>query len=757
MRLAGVIGLAAVLALLATAGGVVRPAAAGVDPALGATLAAAAPDETVDVLVVLKAQEDVRGIRAATRAARVRAVVQALRARAAASQTGLVSLLRTRRGEGKVTKVVPLWVVDAIEVVATPAVIEELAARPEVREIRPNLEIAAPAGAESGAPAEPNIDLANANDLWNLGIRGQGVVVASMDTGVDASHPDLAGRWRGGTNSWYDPNGEHPTVPTDVSGHGTWTMGVMVGGDAGGASIGMAPDARWIAVKIFNDHGIATTAGIHLGFQWLLDPDGNPSTADAPNVVNDSWTTSTFTCDLEFQPDLQGLRAAGIVPVFAAGNFGPGASTVPSPANNPEAFSVGAVDNSLALDPGSGRGPSACGGSVAPDLVAPGVGIHTSDLYGSYATASGTSLAAPHVTGALALLLSAFPNLTADQQEAALAAGATDLGPAGPDNGFGAGELDTLAAYASLASSPDFSVSAAPSTVTAAAGSTSSFDITVAGTGGFAGDVDLALGGPLTSQASWTFSPAVVAGGAGASRLDVTTAASTSPGSYQLVVSGTSGAITRTTQVTIVVPAPADFTVSAAPSAASVVAGGSVSYQVGVGSLNGYAGNVTLGLSGLSPMTGGSSFSPPSIATAGSSKLTIVTSPTAALGTSTLTISGADGSTTHSVAVTLTILPGANFALSLSPASRTVARGKSTSYSVTVSARGGFHGKVSLSAAGLPSGAKATFSRNPVTAPGTSTLTIKTGGKTPRGTFTFTVKGTSGLLSHTASATLIVQ
>ena len=116
------------------------------------------------------------------------------------------------------------------------------------------------------------------------------MVVATLDTGVDLTHPDLAGAWRGGANSWYDPNGEHPTTPVDVNGHGTWTMGVMVGGDAGGSSIGIAPDAQWIAAKIFNDRGIATTVGIHLAFQWLLDPDGNPATADAPNVVNDSWS-----------------------------------------------------------------------------------------------------------------------------------------------------------------------------------------------------------------------------------------------------------------------------------------------------------------------------------------------------------------------------------------------------------------------------------------------------------------------------------
>ena len=99
-------------------------------------------------------------------------------------------------------------------------------------------------------------------------------------------------------------------------------MGVMVGGDAGGTSIGVAPDARWIAAKIFNDHGAATTAGIHLGFQWVLDPDSDPGTPDAPNVVNNSWTLSSPGCNLEFQLDLQNLRAAGILPVFAAGNAG---------------------------------------------------------------------------------------------------------------------------------------------------------------------------------------------------------------------------------------------------------------------------------------------------------------------------------------------------------------------------------------------------------------------------------------------------
>jgi subtilisin family serine protease len=208
--------------------------------------------------------------------------------------------------------------------------------------------------------------------------------------------------------------------PTDVSGHGTWSIGVMVGGDAGGSSVGVAPDATWIAVKIFNDRGTATSTAIHQGFQWLLDPDGNPATADAPDVVNDSWTMSASGCQLDFQPYLASLRAAGILPVFAAGNYGPLSGSSASPANNPAAFAVGATDDGDALYPYSSRGPSACSQPVYPQLVAPGVGIHTTDLYGLYADPTGTSVAAPHVAGALALLLQAFPGMSADRQAAAL-------------------------------------------------------------------------------------------------------------------------------------------------------------------------------------------------------------------------------------------------------------------------------------------------------------------------------------------------
>ena len=629
-------------------------AGTAIAPELSRQLASAGNGNTIAVIVTLRDQVDLGALTGSTRASRSRALVMALRAKAAATQGPLLSYLAGRQARGEASDVLPLWIFNGVALSATPAVVRELAARPEVLRITPDAAVAAPAS--DPAPAEGNIALVNAPALWGLGFRGQGVVVANMDTGVDASHPDLAARWRGGTNSWFDPNGQHPT-PADVSGHGTATMGVMVGGSAGGTSIGVAPDAQWIAVKIFDDQGNATTSRIHQGFQWLLDPDGDAATADAPHVVNNSWTMGSTGCNLEFQLDLQSLRAAGILPVFAAGNFGPSASTSASPGNNPEAFAVGATTSSDLIWPGSSRGPSACGEpqTIFPELVAPGVNIRTSDLFGLYAQQTGTSLAAPHVTGALALLLDAYPSLTAEAQEAALEAGAVDLGAAGPDETFGHGRLDILAAYESVTpAAGDFTIAAAPSSRTTSPGGSAGYTVTVTSLDGFTGNVGLSLSGLTTAQAAWSFTPPTVAGGSGASQLAVTTSASLAPGSYPLTITGTSGALVHTAPVTLVVAVPQDF------------------------------------------------------------------------------------------------------ALSISPSSRTVKQGKAVSYTVSASSQGGFAGTVTFAVTGVPTGATATFIPSSVVAPGSATMKVKTARKTPVGTFLLTVTGVSGGLTRTATATLVV-
>jgi subtilisin family serine protease len=420
-------------------------AAIVIDPRVQAEMNDLQFDEMLTVIVTLKEQADLSRIPGASRAARQQGVIRALQAKAEASQKQIITYLTNQQAHGNVTEFDSFWVFNGLSATATLEVIETLADRSDVVQITSDEADIIPNALN--AP-QTNLIASNVPPLWELGFTGQGVVVANLDTGVDAGHPDLAGKWRAGGNSWYDPYNQHST-PYDSTGHGTQTMGVLVGEDAGGTNIGVAPGAQWIAAKIFNDSGSATSTAIHQSFQWLLDPDGNPSTPDAPFVVNNSWIYGFPGCNLEFQLDLQALRAMGILPVFAAGNYGPGSSTSVSPANYPEALAVGAVDNIDQIYALSGRGPSDCGESatIYPELVAPGVDIHTADYFTSYTTVSGTSLSAPHVSGGLALLLSAFPNTSAAQQEAALLNSAVDLGLPGPDDEFGNGRLDIFGAF----------------------------------------------------------------------------------------------------------------------------------------------------------------------------------------------------------------------------------------------------------------------------------------------------------------------
>lgn len=432
-----------------------------ISPEVQSALQSLPEGEMTPIIITLTDQADLSQIPGAERAARQQGVIRALQAQAEASQKQIQAFLTVRQALGKVGQVTSFWVFNGLAATATGDVIDELAARTDVKAITPDEIQIAPA--QLIAPPEPNLTTIGAPSLWNLGVYGQDVVVANMDSGVDISHPDLSNSWRGGTNSWFDPYGQHAT-PADMSGHGTWTMGVMVGGDAGGTAVGLAPQAQWIAVKIFSDQGGSTASAIHQGFQWLLDPDGNPATADAPWVVNNSWTFAYPGCNLEFELDLQSLRAAGILPVFAAGNGGPSPGTSYSPANNPSAFAVGATNDSDLIYAYSSRGPSDCGGGgpIFPDVVAPGVGIHTADLDGSYYDATGTSLAAPHAAGGLALLLSALPNLSVAEQETALIQGAVDLGAIGPDNDYGHGRLDLFAAYQWVVNTPAPTPTATP-------------------------------------------------------------------------------------------------------------------------------------------------------------------------------------------------------------------------------------------------------------------------------------------------------
>ncbi|HSS54291.1 MAG TPA: S8 family serine peptidase [Gaiellales bacterium] len=434
-----VVVLAVTAALLGTA-------AAGAGTARNA---AAGPVPMRRVIVTLTERADFGGLPRA-RGARLRALEQALQSTADASQQPILDQLAAGRRAGTVSAVRPLWIVNAIAVTASDDVIAKLAARPDVASVHDDAITVHAAGDAGGGAAASNLTAIGAPGAWALGDRGQGVVVASLDTGVDMTIPELAAAWRGGSNSWFDPYGQHTAAPVDLSGHGTHTMSVMVAGGATGTALGVAPASRWIAARIFDDRGQATTSAIHLAFQWLLDPDHDPATTDAPQVVNNSWSM-TAGCNLEFEPDITALRAARILPVFAAGNSGPGSPSDYSPANNPGALAVGATTAGDQIAADSSRGPTTCGGTAVtyPAVTAPGVDVPVLDPVGT-TTATGTSLAAPHAAGALALLLSADPSLTAAEQETALRRSAADLGDPGPDNVFGDGRIDVPAAIASL-------------------------------------------------------------------------------------------------------------------------------------------------------------------------------------------------------------------------------------------------------------------------------------------------------------------
>lgn len=421
--------------------------ACGIDPEVKEILESARPGEMASVIFTLKQQADLSKVSGVNRAARQRGVIRALQAQAEAGQKGIRRAIEAGEAKGEAAEVAYFWIFNGFSLKAVPGLIEELARRPEVQRVSLEATIEHPELVMEDAPPEPNLEAMGAPLLWELGLRGQGVVVANMDTGVSYTHPDLSQQWRGGENSWYDPYGEHIT-PYDFHGHGTWTMGVMVGRDAGGFAVGVAPEAQWIAVKILDDRMNATETAIHKSFQWLLDPDGDPDTPDAPHVVNASWVAGHPGCDLRFRADLQALRVAGILPVFAAGNYGPESSTDRSPANYPEAIAVGAVHNDGLIWELSSRGPSSCEpDAIYPQVVAPGAGIHTTDRAGLYTYKSGTSMAAPHAAGLLALLLSYDPDLPEYVQEATLLSSVFDLGLPGPDNDYGYGRLDALAAY----------------------------------------------------------------------------------------------------------------------------------------------------------------------------------------------------------------------------------------------------------------------------------------------------------------------
>ncbi len=433
------------------------------------------------------------------RATRGAAIVAALQAHAARAQAGLRTDLAAARAAGLVVAYRPYFIFNGILVTAPAETIWRLALRDDVAAITPDTtwSVLGGDGAATGSdgrsllrPFEPgsrnlqsafrnpqsavpewNITQIGADAVWSqYALLGQGVIVAGLDTGVHYTHPALvdayAGNLGGGAfnhdYAWFDATGISNT-PFDDNGHGTHTMGTIVGGDGPGPladDIGVAPGATWIAAKAINGAGFGTSSAFHAAFEWLLAPcpagvqPGGPGCdpARAPHLINNSWGSPVAT-DLEFRDDLIALRAAGIWPVFSAGNSGPAPATLGSPASYPQAFAVGATDGLDAIADFSSRGPSPLTPAIKPEVVAPGVAVRSALPGGGYGLLSGTSMAGPHVAGLGALLLSAAPELDLPTLESIVLSSALDRGDPGPDMTYGHGRIDALAAVERVLSS----------------------------------------------------------------------------------------------------------------------------------------------------------------------------------------------------------------------------------------------------------------------------------------------------------------
>lgn len=372
--------------------------------------------------------------------------------------SAILSQLEQAEKQGSAGNIRSFWISPIISLNASPKLIDEITHWEQVRQIRPDQKIwledadfLLDENYENSSSDPYNLTLINAiKTEQSFGLDGSGIVIANLDTGVDWQHPALMSKYRGynpkgaavHTGNWYVVTNEPYIYPGDGHGHGTHTMGSIVGDDNAGNRIGVAPGAKWIAVKIFTNDGYTYESWIHDAYQWILAPEGNP--ALAPDVINNSWG-SDLGNDTRYRTDIAMIRAAGILPIFSAGNSGPEPRTISSPGSFPESLAVGSVDEYKTIASFSARGPSSWN-EIKPELVAPGVQVRSSYPGGGYAYGNGTSMSAPHVTGITALLLQANPDLMPDELESILFNTAQPLSTTIPNNTTGWGLVDAYAA-----------------------------------------------------------------------------------------------------------------------------------------------------------------------------------------------------------------------------------------------------------------------------------------------------------------------
>ena len=433
---------------------------------------------STEALVVLSTQADLSAAaNLPTKLAKGKFVVSTLQSVANRTQGPIIAMLQKRGISYQA-----FWIINMIKVTGDRNLMEALAVRNDVARIdaNPKVHVGLPAADGDDTSFQPqgiewNIQRVKAPDVWALGFHGEGLVVAGNDTGIQWDHPALKNHYRGWDGqqanhdyNWHDAV-SHSLVPNDPHGHGTFTISEAVGDDGQGNQIGVAPGAKWIGCRNMDSGGNGTPAWYTDCFQWLIAPtpvgggQGDPS--KAPDSINNSWECppSEGCSPGTLQTIVEAVRAAGIFPAMAAGNSGPQCSTIAyPPAIYDASVDVAALDSSNGIASFSSRGPVTSDGShrVKPDVSAPGVNIRGAVPGNGYGSGwSGTSMAAPHLAGAVALLWQAKPSLIGNISQTASvfehsalhlvthqAAGFCKGPSFQKDNTFGYGLLNILAA-----------------------------------------------------------------------------------------------------------------------------------------------------------------------------------------------------------------------------------------------------------------------------------------------------------------------
>lgn len=445
-----------------------------------------AEGKTSEFLIVMNEQADLSGAALfASRAEKGRYVYETLYQKALHTQQPLLDWLRANGIEHR-----SYYVVNLIWVKGDRNVVLALAGRSEVSRVEGNPlvkgvpdEPATPAAKRQNhqEAVELGVNYIRAPEVWAAGFTGQNMVIGAADTGYRWDHTAIKNQYRGWNGvvadhnyNWHDSIhsgggscGPNSAVPCDDDGHGTHTAGTAVGDDGVGNQIGVAPGARWIGCRNMNQ-GVGTPATYLECFEFFLAPypvGGTPAQGDptkAPDLTTHSWTCPPSEgCSANtLQAGVEAQRSAGIITVVAAGNSGSSCSTVSDPPSVYDAsYTVGAFDHLTGnIASFSSRGPVTIDGSnrTKPDITAPGVNIRSSTRTStvSYGNLSGTSMATPHVAGAMALLLSALPSLRDQVTDAegylndTAVSVATDLCSSTgiPNNVYGFGRLDVKAA-----------------------------------------------------------------------------------------------------------------------------------------------------------------------------------------------------------------------------------------------------------------------------------------------------------------------